>query len=77
LISITSKKSKTYAEAINTAIPYLQSFGHFFVGLLSGKQQQPFVLLVNPQKAQNSQQSTQLGYFFFAFFFLLKSIQHF
>jgi len=71
------KKSTTYAEAYKHChfVPSV-IWAFFVVWLVSGKQQQTFLLLVNPQKAQNSKQSTQLGYFFFAFS-PLKSIQHF
>jgi len=67
IISTISKKSTTYAETykhchfVPSVIWAFLLFGWFL------ENNNKHLLLVNPKKAQNSKQSTQLGYFFYAF----------
>jgi len=61
-------KSKTCVEAYKT-LPFcifsqVNTFGHF---CLDAFWKRAFLLFVDPQKTLNSQQSSQLGCFFFAF----------
>jgi hypothetical protein len=58
-------KSKTCVEAYKT-LPFciFSQFGHF---CLDAFWKRAFLLFVDPQKTLNSQQSSQLGCFFFGF----------